>query len=95
MAIGVLLRGLVTAENAVLYRLPELLAASNNKPVYLVNGEKAADRVAQEGVVVTCSPLGEGKGKWKDEFTNLLRGAGQKLKGGPNQMLGGREVGGR
>src|SRR5262245_1134355 len=45
----------------VLYRLPELLAADLNEPVFLVEGEKDVDRLRAGGLVATCSPMGAGK----------------------------------
>jgi AAA domain len=44
------------------YRLPELLDSDRTEPVYLVEGEKCADRVAKEGLAVTSAS--EGAGKW-------------------------------
>lgn len=38
-----------------LYRLPELLAAPTDAPVYVVEGEKAAEALAATGAVVTTS----------------------------------------
>jgi len=56
----------------VLYRLPEVLAADPARPVYLVEGEKSADRLARDGLVATCSP--GGAGKWRDAYGEALRG---------------------
>jgi putative DNA primase/helicase len=56
----------------VLYRLPELLAADPAAPVYVVEGEKDADRLISEGLVATCNP--QGAGKWRDEYSRHLRG---------------------
>ena len=47
------------------YRLPELLAADPTDPVYIVEGEKDADRLASLGFVVTTSSGGS-NGKWPD-----------------------------
>ena len=41
-----------------LYRLPELHAAAPDEPVFLVEGEKAADALASVGLTVTTSPGG-------------------------------------
>ncbi|MGE3542055.1 MAG: AAA family ATPase [Candidatus Tectimicrobiota bacterium] len=58
----------------VLYRLPEVLAAvQQDKPVYLVEGEKSADALAALGVVATCSP--GGAGKWSAAYAQTLQGA--------------------
>jgi putative DNA primase/helicase len=52
----------------ILYRLNTLAAADE---VFIVNGEKAADRGAAElGIVTTCSP--DGEGKWCAEYTKPL-----------------------
>lgn len=55
----------------VLYRLPQLLAADPHDWVFLVEGEKDADRLAQLGLVATTSPMGAGK--WRDEYAEFLR----------------------
>lgn len=57
----------------VLYRLPELIAADPNDPVFVVEGEKDVDRLIDEGLVATCNPLGGGKGKWREEYNRYLR----------------------
>ncbi len=48
---------------AVPYRLPELLAAPLNATIYVVEGEKDADRLASLGLVATC--CAGGVGKWR------------------------------
>ena len=54
----------------LLYRLNTLAAADE---IFLVNGEKAADRGAAElGIVTTCAP--DGEGKWRGEYTKPLVG---------------------
>lgn len=54
----------------ILYRLNALAAATE---VFIVNGEKAADRGAAElGIAATCTP--DGEGKWLGEFTKPLIG---------------------
>ncbi|MDQ3167363.1 MAG: phage/plasmid primase, P4 family [Chloroflexota bacterium] len=57
----------------VLYHLPELLAAPPNRPIFVCAGEKDADRLAGEGLVATTNPMGEGKGKWRAQYTDTLR----------------------
>lgn len=54
------------------YRLPELLARPEGAPVYIVEGEKDADRLASLGLVATCNPMGAGK--WRAEYAEYLRG---------------------
>jgi len=55
----------------VLYRLPEL-QADREATVCIVEGEKDADRLAREGLVATTNS--GGAGKWRREYTDLLRG---------------------
>lgn len=60
--------------DSTLYRLPQLLAAiQENRPVYVVEGEKDVETLARLGHVATCNP--GGAGKWRDGYTRLLRGA--------------------
>lgn len=53
------------------YRLPELLAAPE-AVVYLVEGEKDADRLASVGLVATTNA--GGAGKWTQSHSQFLRG---------------------
>jgi putative DNA primase/helicase len=54
----------------LLYRLNMLAAAQE---IFVVNGEKAANRgVADLGIVTTCAP--DGEGRWCGEFTRPLIG---------------------
>ena len=53
------------------YRLPELLAAPEEL-VFIVEGEKDADRLASMGLVSTCNA--GGAGKWKKEHSRFLKG---------------------
>lgn len=55
----------------VLYRLPELLAASADDHVFVVEGERDADRLAGLGLVATTNP--GGAGKWRSEYSANLR----------------------
>jgi hypothetical protein len=57
---------------SVLYRLPELLAADSTQIVFIVEGEKDADRLASLGLVATTNA--GGAGKWRDEYSEALRG---------------------
>src|SRR5690625_2280409 len=56
----------------VLYRLPELLAAPDDAVVFVVEGEKDADRLASVGLVATCNS--GGAGKWRKEYNASLKG---------------------
>lgn len=50
------------------YRLPELLKAEQ---VYIVEGERDADRLGKAGLVATCNS--GGVGKWLDEYAEYLK----------------------
>ena len=54
----------------VLYRLPELMAADPAKPVFIVEGEKDANRLIQQGLIATTNPMGAGK--WLPEYFDFL-----------------------
>lgn len=58
----------------VLYRLPALLdAIAREEDIYIVEGEKDADRLAALGIAATCNP--GGAGKWRDSYSKSLEGA--------------------
>lgn len=57
----------------VLFRLPELLAADPQEPVFLVEGEGCADALTALGLVATTAPEGA-KATWRPEYTEALRG---------------------
>lgn len=58
----------------VLYRLPEVAAAiREGGTVYVVEGEKDADTLAQNGHTATTNAMGAGK--WMDEYAESLKGA--------------------
>ena len=70
----------------VLYRLPDVLAApGNGRRVYVVEGEKDADRLRRAGLVATCNSGGamampktagaKYRSKWREEFSKALTGA--------------------
>lgn len=66
----------------VLYRLPEVLAAiAKGEPVYLVEGEKDADRLAAMGLTATTNIEGaakpDQKAKWRPGYTGQLTGSGR------------------
>jgi hypothetical protein len=54
------------------FRLPELLDADPEAPVWIVEGEKDVERLRSLGEVATCNPMGAGK--WREEFDRWLRG---------------------
>ena len=54
------------------YRLPELLAAHSDSPLFIVEGEKKVDALAAIGLVATCNPFGAGK--WPASFAQHLAG---------------------
>ena len=54
------------------YRLPELLAAPADALVFIVEGEKDADRLASLGLVATCNA--GGAGKWHRSYNQHLQG---------------------
>src|SRR5438874_599443 len=56
----------------ILYRLPELLAADPEAPVFVVEGEKDVDNLHERGLVATCNAMGAGK--WRDEYSPALAG---------------------
>ena len=58
----------------VLYRLDFLLESDPTRPVFVCAGEKDADRLIEMGLIATTNPMGEGKGKWLDQYTETLRG---------------------
>ena len=55
-----------------LYRLPELLAEDPSELVFVVEGEKDADRLASLDLVATTNP--GGAGKWREEYSEALEG---------------------
>lgn len=58
----------------VIYRLPFIIAANaSGKTIYIVEGEKDADRLVQLGFEATTNPMGANK--WASEYCEPLRGA--------------------
>lgn len=56
------------------YRLPELIAGvSHDATIYVVEGEKCADALANLGFIATTNP--GGAGKWKAAWSHLFIGA--------------------
>jgi putative DNA primase/helicase len=59
----------------ILYRLNTLTAATE---IFIVNGEKAADRGAAEfGIATTCTP--DGEGTWWGEYTKAVVGKAVRI----------------
>ena len=59
----------------VLYRLPEVVAATSaGKAVYVCEGEKDADALATLGLAATTAPMGAKK--WDEGYSEALCGAG-------------------
>jgi hypothetical protein len=54
----------------VLYRLQELLRAAPDDWIFIVEGEKDADRLCDEGLVATTCAMGAGK--WDDSYSEFL-----------------------
>ena len=62
----------VSGTRQVPYRLPGLVASSPETPVYIVEGEKDADRLVSMGLVATCNA--GGAGKWRNSHSECLKG---------------------
>ncbi len=56
----------------VLYRLAELAQDDARRAVFVVEGEKDADRLRELGMIATTNP--GGAGKWRAEYAEHLRG---------------------
>lgn len=56
----------------VLYRLPQLLAASPERTVFLVEGEKDVHSLEALGLLATTNPMGAGK--WEPVYSEWLSG---------------------
>jgi len=56
----------------VLYRLPDILKADEEEPVYFVEGEKDAETLREMGLLATSVPMGAGK--WRESYTAALKG---------------------
>lgn len=68
--------GLGGADNKVLFGLPELLKAIEDKEeIFAVEGEKDVLTMRTLGLVATTNPFGAGK--WIESFTSSLQGARQ------------------
>ena len=56
------------------YRLPELIAAAPDIPVFICEGEKDVDNVAALGLIATTNSEGAGKGKWTADLNKWFAG---------------------
>ena len=54
------------------YRLPEIITAPRDQTVFVVEGEKDADRLAEENILATTCAMGAGK--WRPEYNEVLAG---------------------
>ena len=73
------------------YRLPELIEAiGKGQDVYICEGEKATDKLAEQGFAVTCSP--GGAGKWPAHFAGWFKGAGRVFVLADNDIPGRRHA---
>ena len=60
--------------DVTLYRLPQVIRAiAEEKPVYVVEGEKDVETLERLGHTATCNP--GGAGKWRDGYSRRLQGA--------------------
>ena len=58
----------------VLYHLPALVdGIAVGRTVFVTEGEKDVESLERAGWVATCNPMGAGK--WRDEYSEMLRGA--------------------
>ncbi|MDP9256037.1 MAG: hypothetical protein M3Q31_05720 [Actinomycetota bacterium] len=65
--------GCMTGVRRVLYRLPRVLdAARRGDTIWVTEGEKAADALADLGLAATC---GGGAGSWRPDFAEAFTGA--------------------
>jgi hypothetical protein len=64
----------MNGQERVLFRLPKIIEAiKENIPIFICEGEKAVEAAESIGFTATCSP--DGAGKWKDTYTQSLKGA--------------------
>lgn len=60
----------ITGEDPILYRLPELLSADPRHPVFVVEGEKDVEMLRDLGFLATCGPYGSST--WLDDWAKHL-----------------------
>ena len=64
----------MNGQERVLYCLPKVIAAiKENKQIFICEGEKAVQAAESVNLIATCAP--DGAGKWKPEYTQMLKGA--------------------
>jgi hypothetical protein len=56
----------------VLYRLPRILAAPPQYPIWVTEGERDVHALEGAGEYATCNPMGAGA--WRDEYAEALAG---------------------
>jgi putative DNA primase/helicase len=56
----------------ILYRLPDLIKSNNNDFIFIVEGEKDADRLVSFGLIATTNPMGALK--WRSQYNEALKG---------------------
>lgn len=71
----------------VLYRLPELLSSDPAEPVFFVEGERKADKLAEWGLTATA--IAFGANSWRPEYAKAL--AGRRVIILPDNDAPGRE----
>lgn len=74
--------GLPASVRHVIYRLADVIAAARaGKRIYLVEGEKDADRMKVDfpDEVATTIAAGAGSKKWKNEYAKYLKGASEVI----------------
>lgn len=62
----------IKGADKVPYRLPQIMAADRRTPIWIVEGEKDAERLARCGLVATTSSTGAGK--WPPEISAHFQG---------------------
>lgn len=59
----------------IIYNLPAVKRAiADNQTVFVVEGEKDADTLIEQGFIATTVPFGAGPGKWLAEYSESLKG---------------------
>lgn len=66
---GKWIKGGIGKEKLVLYKLPQLILR-NTEAIFVVEGEKDANRLFDSGFLATCNPMGAGK--WYEHFNKYF-----------------------